>query len=122
MYTQILVPLDGSRLSERTLPYARVFAETYGIPVELLRVNDTDIRPPFWPSLPGREYLKQVPGRYLPASLRIDHIDESGKPAKIIVDRAKGDPACLIALATHGLSGASRWLRGSDPVLVIQAE
>ena len=118
MYTKILVLLDGSSLSERI----RAFAETYGIPVDLLRVNDPDIRPPFWSPLPGREYLKQVAARYLPASLRIDHIEESGKPAEIIVDRAKGDPACLIAMATHGLSGAWRWLLGSDPVLVIRAE
>jgi nucleotide-binding universal stress UspA family protein len=113
MYTKILVPLDGSSFSEQILPYARVFAEAYGIPVELLRVNNPDIRPPFWPPLPGREYLKQVAGRYLPASLQIDHIEESGKPAEIIVERAKGDPACLIAMATHGLSGARRWLLGS---------
>jgi nucleotide-binding universal stress UspA family protein len=113
MYTKVLVPLDGSSFSEQILPYARVFAETYGVPVELLRVNDPDIRPPFWPQLPGREYLKQVAARYLPAPLRIDHIEESGKPAEIIVDRAKDDPACLIAMATHGLSGARRWLLGS---------
>jgi nucleotide-binding universal stress UspA family protein len=36
-----------------------------------------------------------------------------GKPAEVIVDRAKDDPACLIAMATHGLSGARRWLLGS---------
>ncbi|HJU61499.1 MAG TPA: universal stress protein, partial [Candidatus Binatia bacterium] len=69
MYTKILVPLDGSSFSEQILPYARIFVKSYGIPVELLRVNDLDIRPPFWPELPGIEYLKQVAGRYLPASL-----------------------------------------------------
>jgi nucleotide-binding universal stress UspA family protein len=113
MYTKILVPLDGSSFSEQILPYARVFAETGGIPVELLRVNDPDIRPPFWPPLPGREYLKQATARYLPVSLRIDLMETSGKPAEIIVDRAKRDPACLIAMASHGLSGARRWLLGS---------
>jgi nucleotide-binding universal stress UspA family protein len=44
MYTKILVPLDGSSFSEQILPYARVFAEAYGIPLKLLRVNDPDIR------------------------------------------------------------------------------
>jgi nucleotide-binding universal stress UspA family protein len=29
------------------------------------------------------------------------------------VERAKSDPACIIAMATHGLSGARRWLLGS---------
>ena len=53
MYTKILVSLDGSSLAEQILPYARIFVETYGIPVELLRVNNPDIGTPFWPYLPG---------------------------------------------------------------------
>jgi nucleotide-binding universal stress UspA family protein len=113
MYSKVLVPLDGSRFSEQILPYAHLLAETYAIPVELLWVNDPDIRPPFWPLLPDREYLKQAAARYLPESLRIDFIEESGKPAEVIVDRAKRDSACLIAMATHGLSGVRRWLLGS---------
>jgi nucleotide-binding universal stress UspA family protein len=112
MYTKILVPLDGSNLAEQILPYARIFAETYGIPVELLRVNDPDIRVSFWPPLPGGEYLQRI-ARALPRSLRVDCVEESGKPAAVIVERAKSDPACIIAMATHGLSGARRWLLGS---------
>jgi nucleotide-binding universal stress UspA family protein len=112
MYTKILVPLDGSSLAEQILPHARIFAETYGIPVELLRVNDPDIRTPFWPPLPGGEYLQRIAGA-LPRSLRVDCVEESGKPAAVIVERAKSDPACIIAMATHGLSGARRWLLGS---------
>lgn len=112
MYTKILVPLDGSSLAKQILPYARIFAETYGIPMELLRVNDPDIRPPFWPPLPGDEYLKGIAGA-LPRSLRVDCVEASGKPAAVIVERAKSDPACIIAMATHGLSGARRWLLGS---------
>ena len=44
-----------------------------------------------------------------------------GKPAEVIVDHAKGDPACLIAMATHGLSGPRRWLIGSVASKVIQS-
>lgn len=113
MYTKILVPLDGSSLAEQILPYARIFAETYGISVELLRVNDPDIRTPFWPPLPGSEYLQRIAAATLPGSLRVDCVEESGKPAEVIVGRAKSDPACIIALATHGLTGARRWLLGS---------
>jgi nucleotide-binding universal stress UspA family protein len=112
MYTKILVPLDGSNLAEQILPYARIFAETYGIRVELLRVNDPDIGTPFWPPLTGTEYLQRIAGA-LPKSLRVDCVEELGKPAEVIVERAKSDPACIIAMATHGLSGARRWLLGS---------
>ena len=31
MYGKILVPLDGSRISEQILPYACLFADAYGI-------------------------------------------------------------------------------------------
>jgi nucleotide-binding universal stress UspA family protein len=112
MYTKILVPLDGSSLAEQILPYARVFAEAYRIPMELLRVSDPDIRIPFWPPLPGREYLQRIAAS-LPKSLRVESLEESGKPAEVIVELAKSDPACIIAMATHGMSGVRRWLLGS---------
>jgi nucleotide-binding universal stress UspA family protein len=113
MYTKILVPLDGSNLAEQILPYAAIFAQAYGLAVELLRVNDPDIRTPFWPAVLGSEYLQRIAGEALPSSRRVACVEETGKPAAVIVERAKGDPGCLIAMATHGLSGARRWLMGS---------
>ena len=113
MYTKILVPLDGSKLGEQVLPYVQVFAEIYRIPVVLLHVNDPDIRVPFWPPLTTDEYLEQAAAKYFSPSIHTDHVQEVGKPAEVIVDRARDDPACLIAMATHGLSGARRWLLGS---------
>ncbi|HEU4637760.1 MAG TPA: hypothetical protein VFS84_02815, partial [Candidatus Binatia bacterium] len=38
MYTKLLIPLDGSRLAEGVLPYARLLAHGLNVPVELLRV------------------------------------------------------------------------------------
>ena len=60
MYSKILVPLDGSHVSEQILPYARLFADAYGIPVELLRIADPDARPPFWPAETSGQYLKKI--------------------------------------------------------------
>ncbi len=51
MYKRILVPLDGSHVSESVLPYARLFARTLKLPVELLRVVDP-------------ETLKEITGDY----------------------------------------------------------
>jgi nucleotide-binding universal stress UspA family protein len=113
MYSKILVPLDGSSLAEQILPYVRMIADTYGVPVELLRVNDPDRRAEFLPPPTPGEYLKRIAAASLPASFRVDCIEASGKPAEMIVERAKGDRGCLIAMATHGLSGARRWLLGS---------
>ena len=41
MYSKILVPLDGSTLSEGILPYVRSLARVIRAPVELLRINDS---------------------------------------------------------------------------------
>lgn len=113
MYSKILVPLDGSSLAEQILPYVRMIVDTYGVPVELLRVNDPDRRAEFLPPPTPGKYLKGIAAASLPASFRVDCTEASGKPAEVIVERAKGDRGCLIAMATHGLSGARRWLLGS---------
>lgn len=126
MYSKILVPLDGSSLAEQILPYARFWAEAYGIPVELMRVEDPDI----WRPLPSPDYIKEISTLYLPPSQKTQSVEQVGKPAEMIIERAKTDPACLIAMATHGLSGIRRWLLGSvaskvahtttNPLLIIR--
>ena len=40
MYSQILVPLDGSKTAETVLPLARCFARSLQVPVQLLAVVD----------------------------------------------------------------------------------
>ncbi len=40
MYSKILVPLDGSKMAEKVLPYARYLAGKFEVPVELLAVID----------------------------------------------------------------------------------
>jgi hypothetical protein len=36
MYLRILVPLDGSKTAENVVPFARCFARSLQIPVELM--------------------------------------------------------------------------------------
>src|SRR5215470_10582910 len=42
MYTRMLVALDGSKIAEQVLPYARFLARALTIPVELLGVVDPE--------------------------------------------------------------------------------
>ena len=118
MYSKILVPLDGSHVSEQILPYARLFADAYGIPVELLRIADPAARPPFWPAETSGQYLKKIAAENFSGSASTTA--EVGAPATVIVDHAKTDPSCLIAMATHGISGARRWLLGSVTSKIVQ--
>jgi nucleotide-binding universal stress UspA family protein len=81
-------------------------------------VNDIEIAE--WPRRSGREYLRQATAKYLPAFKQFESIEADGKPAEVIVCRAEAEPSCLIAMATHGLSGMRRWLIGSVASKVAQ--
>ena len=118
MYNRILVPLDGSKLSAGILPYVRWLAYGLKEPVELVRVNDPgQLAPaPAAPPITGSDYAASLSG--------IENVKcttEVGNPAEVIIDLASAEPATLVAMATHGYSGAKRWLLGSVAEKVLHA-
>lgn len=117
MISKILVPLDGSKLAEQVLPYARLLAEAFGAEVELLRVTDPDARPPFV-GQPSGDYLKMAALRCLPG-VSYFCVESTGSPAQTIIEASR--KADLIAMATHGTSGLRRWLLGSVASKVAQS-
>ena len=54
MYTRMLIPLDGSKVAEQVLPYARFLAKGLSIPVELLGVVDPEALAAFSNPAQGR--------------------------------------------------------------------
>ena len=110
MYSKILVPLDGSTLSEGILPYVRSFARVVHASVELLHVDDPAQPRADVPAM--QEYLKKIAASFSGIT-DVKLTMELGKPADMIVDRVAGQPDTLIAMATHGYSGTQRWLLGS---------
>ena len=119
MYKRILVPLDGSTLAEGVLPYVKFLAGSLQLPVGLLHVNDPDTAAPAAYAIQGADYLKQVAATF-PASIIVNSSVENGRAAEVIVDSASKDPTTLITMATHGRSGAMRWLLGSVAQKVLQ--
>jgi len=117
MYTKILVPLDGSRLAEQILPYASLLAEAFGVPVELLRVDDSGALTPS----KGNEYLKEIGDWAFPASVQFHHSIEVANPTEAILRHADADRRTLIAMGTHGLSGIHGWVMGSVAYKVVHA-
>jgi nucleotide-binding universal stress UspA family protein len=113
VYRKILVPLDGSKLAEEILPLVQLLADATQAAVELLRVKDPEKVADRAPPRQISAYLDEVERRYFPTSKLIQKKLELGDPAAIIVDRARADPTCLIAMATHGMAGMRRWLIGS---------
>jgi nucleotide-binding universal stress UspA family protein len=144
MFTKILIPLDGSTTAEKALPFARILAGAMKIPLELLEVVDVSAAGAHLASekaryldaliaegeRASREHLKEVAAD-LPG-IKVACTVERGSPAEAIIERAAIDNGTLIAMATHGRSGVSRWmmgsvaekvLRGSDnPLLLVRAD
>jgi len=144
MYSKLLVPLDGSRLSEGILPHARSLAKALSVPLELLQVIDWDAIPAITDPQFGRyidtakadmkknsiDYLNSVAGSFL-KSLNVTRSVEIGNTAEVIVDRAASQSGTLIAMSTHGRSGLQRWVLGSiaakvlhtatNPILLVRA-
>jgi nucleotide-binding universal stress UspA family protein len=131
MYTRILIPLDGSKISEQVLPHARSLARGLKLPVELLQAADPEalalLTDPdhsryadtVWGDrvASAKEYLNAVAASF--AGVQVQCAVEKGKAEDVIIDKAAGDKDTLIAMATHGRSGIQRWVLGSvaDKVL-----
>lgn len=144
MYSKIIVPLDGSDLAERALPFAQFIAEALSIPMEL--VEAFNVLPPAVHNRSSRmalekmlaeqrrrseRYLSQIQERLQPSSYPLTTATLAGWPEQAIVDRAGEDPGALIVMTTHGRGGLARWALGSvadrvlhgvsNPVLIVRA-
>jgi len=125
MYKKLVIPLDGSATAEAVLPYAEAFAAGFKTAVELISVIDigamtTHLAPDRVRHLDNvvaaeesrcTAYLENVAKRFThsPADCRIVR----GIAAQVILESAYQERDILIAMATHGRSGAKRWLLGS---------
>ncbi len=131
MYTRMLIPLDGSKVAEQVLPYARFLAKALGISGELLGVVDPETLVAFSNPAQGRHldtlvtetmsrtavYLETTARSF--QGIQVKCSVEKGKPEDIVIEKAASDKNGLIVMATHGRSGIQRWVLGSvtDKVL-----
>jgi nucleotide-binding universal stress UspA family protein len=125
MYTRILIPLDGSKIAEQVLPYARALARGLKLPVELLQAADPEalalLTDPdhsryadtVWGDklASAKDYLNGIAGSF--ANVQVQCSVEKGKAEDVIIDKAASDKETLVAMATHGRSGMQRWVLGS---------
>ena len=125
MYTRMLIPLDGSKLAENVLPYARTLAGALDLRIELLSVVDSmdfartthaghvrDFDPIIEAAVrEGEQYLENVARSF--TGSKVTCVVEQGQADQIIIDKAAGDKETLIGMATRGRSGIHRWLMGS---------
>jgi nucleotide-binding universal stress UspA family protein len=138
MKDEILVPLDGSTLAEAILPHAVMLARATASSLTLLRAVAqpiTTVSAAMWMatySMPDLEqweaegdaatgYLNQVAARLRDQGITVNVRAVMSAPAEGILDYATRSPDLrLIALATHGRTGVTRWLLGSVAEKVVQ--
>ena len=130
MYRKILVPLDGSELSERALRHAHELAKNSSAEILLLQVlvfvsRDYDVIPIDEAAsgealAEAKRYLERVAGNLRRLGDRVTTYVESGYVADIIVDFSENNHCDVIVMSTHGRSGALRWLVGSVADRVVQ--
>jgi nucleotide-binding universal stress UspA family protein len=136
MYRHILVPLDGSALAEQVLPHVHALAANEGTSkVTLLRA----VPPVFTTSVDysglmasdisdsmitlereAEAYLEGVADTFRAEGYSVDTEVSAMPAAEAILDYAESQHADLIAIATHGRSGISRFVFGSVTQKVVQ--
>jgi nucleotide-binding universal stress UspA family protein len=113
---RILVPLDGSELSTAVLPVAAEIAQLYG--AEILLFHALEVTSLDFPSIAVALTLEDADALLRSGADRIAGVPvrlraARGMAAKTIIEAAAEERADIIALATHGHSGLSRWAYGS---------
>lgn len=143
---KVIVPLDGSDLSEQAVTPALKLFNWYGCEITLLLVLDAveDIRQLMervegsmshrWTAQTAApiagEYLQRVADRLRQETSKVQtKVVEHGSAADVILAEA-ADPTTAIALATHGRGGVTRMIFGSvadqvvrgaaGPVLIVR--
>ena len=120
MYKHILVPLDGSKLAEQVLPLVGHLQAAFSSQVVLLSVvSEAAPLGTVGAVSSAKEYLATIAGRLPAGTNEVSTIVRAGFAAETILTEAESAPETLIAMTTHGHSGAERFLLGSvtDKVL-----
>lgn len=143
MFERIMVPLDGSERAEVVLPQILRLARREDVELLLVRAISADLPPAGLGAVDLVRLLedgRQEAQRYLHAQvqrLRSAGVGKvharvvEGPTAQTLLETAEAEDIRLIALATHGRTGAARWLMGSVaeqvarksavPVLVVRS-
>jgi nucleotide-binding universal stress UspA family protein len=118
----VLIPLDGSRLAERSLAFLPALASFGSLSVTLLSVIDEneDIRELSKPEVLDRErnvlqtYLREIASDlHKHLNLQVETEVLEGSPAELILSRCGVSRPDLLVVSTHGRSGIARWRVGS---------
>ena len=140
MFKHILVPLDGSHLSESALAPAELLSRTLGAPVTLIHIieqgapSEVHKDRHLTEADEAQAYLREVAARAFPSTTKVEtHVHSAAVEdvARSIAQHAREEFAPdLIVMCTHGKSGVRGLLfgsiaqqvvaQGSTPLLLIR--
>jgi nucleotide-binding universal stress UspA family protein len=137
MYKKMLVPLDGSELSECSLEHVKAIASGCRVPeIVLLRVveplsaetvsafamagDDLLRKAELDNQTEAKNYMVQIKNKLVNDGLAVEAVVVDGRAAEEILDYAQSNEVDLIVMATHGKTGISRWFFGSVAQKVLQ--
>ncbi len=127
-YQKVLVPLDGSELAERAIPYAKAIAKSEGSEIILFTVSTNSERL----DRPMKAYLDAKTKELESQRIKVPAVTAYGNVAEEVIKFAEKHKVDLIIISTHGHSGIKRWMLGSvaekilygtsTPVLLIKSK
>ncbi|MDZ4247007.1 MAG: universal stress protein [Dehalococcoidia bacterium] len=136
MYKKVLVPLDGSDLAECVLPHVEAVATGCGVgevilltivePVYYMIEDEGNVGINLIKVLEEREekarhYLASAAKKLADKGVQVKTAVVRGGAAVTIPQYARENGVDLIAMATHGRSGVSKWVWGSVAEKVLRS-
>lgn len=139
MYRTILVPLDGSTVSERALPIAMRLARATGAQLVLLEAaeavgldgQELDVQQRAL-THQARAYLDSIAAELTVQGLQVSVATPALTPDEAILIEIDWSAVDLVVMSTHGRSGPGRWVFGSVaetvltyspvPVIIVPAQ
>jgi nucleotide-binding universal stress UspA family protein len=134
MYTNILIPTDGSELAEKAVQHGIALAKGIGAKITVLTVL-----PPFHVFTTDTQMIEDTPAQYKARMQRhaektlgavahaaqaegvpceMVHVEHE-HPYRAIIDTAEAKGCDLIVMASHGRHGISAIVLGSETVKVL---
>jgi nucleotide-binding universal stress UspA family protein len=117
MLDTILVPVDGSGMSELAVPFAEGLARAAGAKVVLMRAVPSPLliapEPGEFSESQAAQALEEIKRRLPDGELHAEAHVVQGDPGDAIVRAAESLQADLIVMATHGRGGLGRAVYGS---------
>jgi nucleotide-binding universal stress UspA family protein len=145
MYSKVLVPLDGSEVSERALAHAQSLADAFGAKVHLLQIislsheyeafhgggNESPTAVEYYLDMAqqltadrqtrAEEYLKAAAARLEANGTQVETSVRQGSTLENITNFVTENGIDLIVMSTHGRGGLQRVLVGSVTDRVIRS-